>query len=568
MKRVRLWSFGGLFLLLCILEPGTSALMAQSAFGSKPVTAIGEDPSRMDLFAGYSFLAPHGNIQGNSYSRVPAGAVGSGAYYFNKFLGGEVGADFHPDGSGDGFTTLAVGPIVRYPKDRLTPFAHFLVGGARIGGPNFSTTVGGVPVNRVNPYTWGPSLTVGGGLDYLLPFFGNHLSWRIFQADYQYMHASFGSPNSNIEGGTANINAAQLSTGLVYHVGGLQPSLPVTDACSATPAEVYAGELVSITCNALNLDAKKSSRIVYSWSATRVKVRGAKPSTNVNTANLDPGTYTVTNHVTEGEKAGQSADGNATFTVKPFQPPTVACTANPLTVEPGGSATITAQGVSPQNRPLTFSYSASSGQIHGIANTATLNTATLTTAGVAPGIITVSCNVADDKGQDVSANTSVTIHEPTPPPAPKTEALCVMNFDRDALHPARVDNAGKVCLDIVALNLERDADAKAVLVGSSASTEKDGVRLAAQRAVNATAYLVKRKGIDPSRLDIRVGHTGSRSVQNYLVPSGASFDTDEPGTVEVDTATVRAQREAYVPANSSPAHALQHHIQKKSVSSK
>ena len=563
MKRVKLWSLGGSFLMLCILGPGTSALMAQSAFRSKTATAIGEDPSRMDLFAGYSFLAPHGNIQGNSYSKVPAGAVGSGAYYFNKFLGGEVGGDFHPDGSGDGFTTLAVGPIVRYPKDRLTPFAHFLVGGARIGGPNFSTVVGGVSVNKVNPYTWGPSLTVGGGLDYLLPFFGNHLSWRIFQADYQYMHASFGSANGGIEGGTANINAAQLSTGLVYHVGGMEPPSPVTNTCSATPTEVYAGEPVSITCNALNLDAKKSSKIVYSWSATGVTVHGAKPSTNVNTANLDPGTYTVTNHVTEGEKAGQSADGNATFTVKPFQPPTVACTANPLTVEPGGSATITAQGVSPQNRPLTFSYSASSGQIQGATNVATLNT-----AGVAPGIITVSCNVADDKGQNVSAITSVTVQELPPPPAPKTEALCVMSFDRDVLHPARVDNAAEVCLDIVAQNLERDADAKAVLVGSSASTEKEGVRLAAQRVVNAAAYLVKGKGIDPSRLDIRVGHTGGRSVQSYLVPLGASFDTDEPGTVEVDTATVHAQREAYASANSAPAHTQKQNTTKKAASSK
>ena len=51
------------------------------------------------------------------------------------------------------------------------------------------------------------------------------------------------------------------------------------------------------------------------------------------------------------------ADCSAPFTVKAFQPPTVGCSANPSTVNPGDSSTITANGVSPQNRPLTYSYS-------------------------------------------------------------------------------------------------------------------------------------------------------------------------------------------------------------------
>ncbi len=547
MKCMKLRSKSLWFLAVCIMGLGTSALMAQSATPSKPATAsFAANPSRMDLFAGYSFLAPHGNVNGNSYSKVTAGAIGSGAYYFNKFLGGEVSADFHPNGSNDGFTTLGIGPIVRLPKDRLTPFAHFLVEGSRVGGPNVSTTSGGATVNRVNPYTWGLSLTAGGGLDYLLPIFNNHLSWRILQADYQYMHANFGTPNGVIEGGTANIHAAQLSTGLVYHMGSILPPPPVTDGCSASPAEVYAGDLVSITCNALNLNPKKASKTVYTWSATGAKVSGNKPTTNVDTRNLDPGTYTVTNHVTQGNKAGESADGNATFTVKPFQPPTVVCSAHPAAVQPGDTATITAQGVSPQNRPLTYSYSASSGQISGTSSTVTLNT-----SGVAPGVIAVTCNVADDKGQITAANTSLTVNEPPPPPAPRTEALCTINFDRDQRSPTRVDNEAMPCLDDVALNLERNADAKAVLVGSSAPTEMKATRLATQRAVNAEQYLVTEKGIDPSRIDVRTSKAGTRSVMNYMVPSGASFDSDEPGTVEVDTATVKAQRDAYGRARSA-----------------
>jgi hypothetical protein len=83
-----------------------------------------------------------------------------------------------------------------------------------------------------------------------------------------------------------------------------------------------------------------------------------------------------------------------------------------------------------------------------------------------------------------------------------------------------VDNEAKACLDDVALNLQRDADSKAVLVGNSASSERHGEKAAAERAVNTKAYLVNEKGIDPSRIDVRTGTAGTESVQNYLVPSG------------------------------------------------
>ena len=45
----------------------------------------------------------------------------------------------HPDGPGDGFTTINAGPIARFPlEDGLTPFIHALVGPTRIGGPTTS----------------------------------------------------------------------------------------------------------------------------------------------------------------------------------------------------------------------------------------------------------------------------------------------------------------------------------------------------------------------------------------------------------------------------------------------
>ena len=245
----------------------------------------------------------------------------------------------------------------------------------------------------------------------------------------------------------------------------------------------------------------------------------------------------MTGHVSEGTKPGQFADCTANLTVKQFEPPTVACSVNPTSVQPGGTATVSAQGVSPQNRPLTYTYSASAGQISGTGNSATVNT-----AGAPTGPITITCNVQDDKGQTASSTATVNVEAPPPPPpAPTVKQLCSINFERDTRRPARVDNEAKACLDDVALNLQQQADATAVVVGEAASTERNADTLAAQRGVNTKDYLVKEKGIDASRITVRTGTQGNKEVEDYLVPSGANFDNDVQGTTAVDENAVKAQ---------------------------
>jgi outer membrane protein OmpA-like peptidoglycan-associated protein len=383
----------------------------------------------MDLFLGYSYLAPHGNVTTystyvhgpatTSYSSINEGGIGSFAYYFNRYVGGQVEVAAHPDGKNDGAEDLGLGLIFRYPAAGMTPFAHAMAGAVRMDGPD----QGGI----VHPYRWGPALTVGGGLDYELPFFDHRFALRLFQADYQYMHEDYGpAPN---QGGRADVNAARLSTGLVMHFGSIVPPPPVAYSCTASPDSVYPGEQVTVTCNATNLNPKKTA--TYSWSGSQgLTVSGTNATTTIDTTNLQPGDYKVTGHVTEGSKPGQSADAPAPFTVKQFEPPTVSCTANPPVVEPGGTSTVTATGVSPQNRPLTYSYSASAGSING-----TSNSATLTTSGAPTGEITVTCNVSDDKGQTASSTATVNVQAPpAPPPPPPPSPEQVRLEKRLALH--------------------------------------------------------------------------------------------------------------------------------------
>jgi hypothetical protein len=131
-----------------------------------------------------------------------------------------------------------------------------------------------------------------------------------------------------------------------------------------------------------------------------------------------------------------------------------------------------------------------------------------------------------------------------------------VSFANDAKRPTRVDNEGKACLDQVALSLQQQSDSKLVVVSSSTSTEKAPpkhhkkgavVDVAAQRGVNVKDYLVKEKGIDPSRIGVATTATEGQQAQNYLVPAGANFATDVSGTTPVDESTVKPEERKPLP---------------------
>jgi hypothetical protein len=528
-----------LMIALAILASAPVVLRAQVKAVSAEKTAASTLPSQWDIFVGYSYLSPHGTAQGYPYQNIVYGGVSSIARYFNRYVGLQFEGDWHDqsqdwppnsnnktDNSNDDFANGSGGLILRYPAGNFTPWAHALFGGERVG-------------SLYQPDTWGWAATVGGGLDYSTPWLHHHLAIRLVQADYQYASIPF-APDF---GGASSFNIARLSGGVVFHIGSIAPPAQVSLACSPNPVSVYPGDLVTVTATTGSLDPKLHA--VYSWSGSGVK--GSDTTATVATDSLPAGTYTVKGTVKEGKsgkegaKPWETAECSAIFTVKPFEPPTISCTPNPATIKPGDSSTITTAAVSPQNRPLTYSYSASSGSISGTSATAEFNS-----AGAPTGAVGITCNVADDKGGNAAANTIVTIVVPYVAPAPRTQALCSLSFEKDKLRPARVDNVAKACLDEVALDLLKQPDAKVVVVGEATVLEKTPrkghkhtVNLAAQRAVNAKQYLVTEKGIDATRVSVVTGATDSQTAQNYLVPSGADFATDVTGTAPVDETVVK-----------------------------
>src|SRR6202012_5206240 len=230
--------------------------------------------------------------------------------------------------------------------------------------------------------------------------------------------------------------------------------------------------------------------------------------------------------------------------IKPFEPPTLTCSANPSSATAGTVIDISTTGTSPQNRPLTYSYTASAGQIE-----ATGPTAKLSTAGLTATTITVTCNVVDDLGESAQANTQVTLTVPPTPIVAETQDLCHISFERDHRRPVRVDNEAKGCLDDIALTMQQQAGAKLVVVGNSSANEHP--EAGAERALNARQYLVQEKGIDSSRIEVRAGSMPGRFVSNTLVPPGAHFDGSSSRTFD-ENSIVRHGQAYGVPGSRAP----------------
>jgi outer membrane protein OmpA-like peptidoglycan-associated protein len=551
------------FLALVCFVSIAAAAGAQVVSAIKGAAGINAAP-KWDFFAGYSYLSPHGYVETQlkngpvpfSFVPIDGQAIGSITRFFNKHWGWELSGDIHLQNDypyvgkyvpRNEFSGWSGGVIYRFRPAVTTPFVHLMMGAEIADGPHYQMD------------HWGPVGTVGGGMDCATPLFKHHMAIRLFQADYQYVHENWGNESP---GGIGNADVLRLSAGAVFHGGSTESPAVLGLACLANKASIYPGEPVTVTATVSNLNPRHEA--IYSWSGAGVAGNGA--TATVETISLAAGTYTVSVRAKESRPARdclrviqpQWADCSASFTVKPFEPPTVTCVASPATIKPGETSTVTAVGVSPQNRPLTYSYSATAGTVTGEGATAVFHS-----AGAPTGVVEIPCTVADDKGQTSTARTSVNILPPYVPPVQHTEALCSISYSKDQARPTRVDNEAKACLDEIALDLQKQPEAKVIVVGHSDAKEKARTakeeklaarnkhvkvqQTAAERAVNAKDYLVTEKGIDASRIAVATSEAEGQTAEDYLVPAGASFTADVQSTTPVDETAVKAQTRKPLP---------------------
>jgi outer membrane protein OmpA-like peptidoglycan-associated protein/opacity protein-like surface antigen len=372
---------------------------------------------KVELFVGYSYLRSVPALEtGNRLVWMNGGST-SLAYNFNRYLGivgdfgaytnseirfqGAYDATVDVDNANVGAFSYLFGPRISFRNhSRITPFAQALFGGMRanevtLSGCTSSCTL--LPAE--NAFAW----TAGGGLDIRVH---RHFAVRLIQAEYlmtRFQDYSTGT--------TASQNDMRLSSGIVFRFGG-NPALPppsqLTYSCSVNPSSVFPGDAIAASGTALNLDPATTA--VYTWQVDGGTVTGSLNTAKIDTTSLAPGAYTLKCHVSEGNKPSENADATAPYAVRTFEPPTVSCTANPSTINTGDKSMITAVGVSPQNRPLTYSYSAASGTISGTGASATFDS-----TGTPAAVAGITCSVTDDKGQTATASTSVTVTAPVEP---------------------------------------------------------------------------------------------------------------------------------------------------------
>jgi len=394
-----------------LLAAVLSISAAMIAF-STSASAQSDTVPKYDVYLGYQWIhpgatvpAPFGNPNNPTPYKVPDMSTGFGGaftYNFDRHWGAEFDLG-HSWGNSNYESTFSAGPRFMWRTDGSNIFLHALLSYNRFsvkGLPNGTDGIGAI---------------LGGGWD--LPFTKN-FSWRVFEANYvfaRHNYASYAAPGfPDLRRPT--LNGARLGTGVVFSWGGA-PALTPTAACSVQPTEVMVGEPVTASVTASNFNPKHS--VNYAWTGNGGQVTGKETSANIDTNNVAPGNYTVTAHVTDPKaKTNNEASCSANYTVKPLppkNPPTMSMSANPTELTPGGTVSLTANCTSPDGAPVSVAnWTSTSGTVTGSGNTATLNTADLP-----PGPVTVTATCTDSRNLTGQASTQVTIQNPPPPPVDK-----------------------------------------------------------------------------------------------------------------------------------------------------
>jgi hypothetical protein len=539
------------------------------------IYSAAQEVPKAEFYAGYTFVRfyPNSGVQAFTAN----GGLGSFQYNFTRHfsfvaeLGGVTNSRINVANFGSiqpnqtSFTYL-FGPRLFFNKAGVvSPFIEYEVGGFH-NSRSFNISndlltfplppLPGVGVTTYPTYTKfrstqnAAAMAVGGGVDIRL----SHLiGFRPIQLDYLPTHFSpFNVPGLGLGlnvNRTTWQNNLRYSTGVLFRLGGATPP-PPTVACNVTPAELlpWAGP-VQASVQTTNFNPNRT--LDYSWSSTSGQIMGQGPEAKVDTANLSPGTYTISAHVSDPRRrTNGSASNTCEFTVKQPQAPQVACSATPSTVKPGEPITINIQGSSPdQSRIERRTVNSNAGTLKEGETVAGgqpgefTTTATLDTTNVQPGPVNVSVAITDVHGLSASCVASANV---AAPPEIASETLI---SDCDFNNPkklARVDNECKAVLDEVALRLQHEPNGKLVVVGCAEEEEVAKVSgVDALRAANAKAYLTggeAKQQIDVSRIEIRTSttHDCGKKARLYFVPEGGTFT--QQNTVIVDESTLPANK--------------------------
>jgi opacity protein-like surface antigen len=180
------------------------------AAGLTAKSAAAQETPRVEISGGYSYVRANLNTPNGCCFNMHGGS-GSVAFNLNRWFGAvaEVGV-YHSGnvlGSGADLTVVnyLFGPRLSYRKhERLTPFAHVLLGGGHAGGTLYTGTTTAPGPGPNNAFV----MAAGGGLDVKV---SPHVAVRVFQADYLF--------SKFLNGVNDRQNSFRLTAGVVFRLG-------------------------------------------------------------------------------------------------------------------------------------------------------------------------------------------------------------------------------------------------------------------------------------------------------------------------------------------------------------
>ena len=274
--------------------------------------------------------------------------------------------------------------------------------------------------------------------------------------------------------------------------------------------------MVAVTATASDPD---NDHAHYTWSASGGRVDGSGPQVRWLSAGTAVGTYTVTVNVDDGRGGTATCSADIRVQAKPNHPPTITCSANPSFGLRRRDARISLvmPAIPMATRSLTRGVRMPAGsQGNGPAGD-------FDTTGLSPGPYTITTRVDDGRGGAADASVMVTVK--AVPPLPQASKINECAFGKPL--STRIDNVCKRILDDVALRLQNEPRATAVIIGYSDPKERRPDKIAGDRGTNAVKYLGE-KGIDASRVTTRTGAgqagaTNNRRIDVIWVPEGATY---------------------------------------------
>ncbi len=530
---------------LSVLLVSAVALCAPSV-----LFAQNSDFPKIELFGGYSAYKAGGTFNAAKASGFVTGWASQ--FILESSRWGGLVADFsRHNGIFLQANELAFGLRLQKPVSRLSPFGEALMG---INDFTFK----GLP-SQVKP-VW----IAGGGVDVRLT---SRLSMR--PIEISYVGSSYNTSSTVNSAQVNSLSGVRVQSGLIYNLSWSSSVGEALAECSAEPPTVDAGVAVKINVKTKGFPSKRQLR--YTYVPTGGTVAGNTATESVDTKELSPGDYTVAVTVVDNGsgKHRLSAGCEATFSVtagiSPAPPaPVETAKATPVPSAPAESTKVptapstpveAAKAPAPSVPTVQESTNASNAPAAAVtaqtptpAPPAPVETAKVPPAPSAP----VEAAKASVPAVQESTNTSntpataATVQTPTMAPKvslpPQPSKFGAIAFSRDRKRPTRVDNEAKGELDRYADVLAVKPDCKGIVVGYTSAKEdkrsKQALSWSGQRAVNTKNYLTKEKGIDPARIEPRIGSGDNQKTELWIVPAGGTFAA--AGTTVVDESKVKA----------------------------